>query len=220
MNFSFKNLNTSENLYTLTHQSKQLSERLENIGLHHTIHLIMNNLIAIATYSDDSKFSNTNQRQSTLKKIFSDAHTQSLFKIGCSASEQDLRALPKAYTHAKKAISFGKWFASDTPVYFYADFIEARIAATLLNTEEHALIKAQIIKPLETYDRDYHADLCATLETCIQSETLEISASKLHIHVSTLRYRLGKINDLIGVNYFSPQGKYLLTTALMLAKLE
>lgn len=57
------------------------------------------------------------------------------------------------------------------------------------------------VAPLEAYDRCHTSDLRRTLEVYYEvGRTLEEAARRLHIHVSTLRYRLKKASELIGVD--------------------
>ena len=90
----------------------------------------------------------------------------------------------------------------------------------MLNTEEYSFVKNTIILPLKEYDEKYKSELELTLEKCLTNDTLEKAAAELHIHSSTLRYRLQKIKNLTNADYFSTQGKYLLNTAYIISKLD
>jgi DNA-binding PucR family transcriptional regulator len=58
---------------------------------------------------------------------------------------------------------------------------------------------ASYVEPLERYDREHSSDLRQTLEVVFESAfNLEQAARRLHVHVSTLRYRLKKIGQLLG----------------------
>ncbi|WP_142383671.1 helix-turn-helix domain-containing protein [Bacillus sp. V5-8f] len=91
---------------------------------------------------------------------------------------------------------------------------------SLLNTPEHELIRSTIIEPIESYDKKYKSYLIETLETCLNTSSLREASEKLFIHNSTLRYRFEKIHELTGVNFFSNLGRYSLTNAFLLLKLE
>jgi ligand-binding sensor protein/sugar diacid utilization regulator len=60
---------------------------------------------------------------------------------------------------------------------------------------------SRYVEPLERYDADHTSDLRRTLEVYYEAGgTLEQTARRLHIHVSTLRYRLKKAAELLAVD--------------------
>jgi sugar diacid utilization regulator len=59
----------------------------------------------------------------------------------------------------------------------------------------------RFVAPLDAYDREHTSDLRRTLEVFYDAGgTLEQAARGLHVHVSTLRYRLKKASELLGVD--------------------
>ena len=57
------------------------------------------------------------------------------------------------------------------------------------------------VEPLERYDAEHASSLLTSLETFYDSGfNLQESARKLGVHVSTLRYRLTRIEELLGVD--------------------
>jgi ligand-binding sensor protein/sugar diacid utilization regulator/GAF domain-containing protein len=60
---------------------------------------------------------------------------------------------------------------------------------------------SRYVDPLDLYDSTHTSDLRRTLEVYFESgSTLEEAARRLHIHVSTLRYRLNKAAEVIDVD--------------------
>jgi sugar diacid utilization regulator/GAF domain-containing protein len=60
---------------------------------------------------------------------------------------------------------------------------------------------SRYVEPLARYDRSHSSDLQHTLDVYFEcGGTLEKTARRLHIHVSTLRYRLQKAAELLGVD--------------------
>jgi sugar diacid utilization regulator len=60
---------------------------------------------------------------------------------------------------------------------------------------------SRYVEPLDRYDSAHTSDLRRTVEVYYASgSTLEEAARRLHIHVSTLRYRLKKASELVGVD--------------------
>jgi sugar diacid utilization regulator len=73
----------------------------------------------------------------------------------------------------------------------------------LQSTRPEVIVRfiSRFVDPLARYDRSHTSELQRTLEAYFDcGGTLEEAARRLHIHVSTLRYRLSKAADLLGVD--------------------
>ncbi|MEU2184846.1 PucR family transcriptional regulator, partial [Streptomyces thermolilacinus] len=58
---------------------------------------------------------------------------------------------------------------------------------------------ARLLDPLRDYDRRHRAELIPTLEAFLDCDgSWTRCASRLHLHVNTLRYRVGRIEQLTG----------------------
>ncbi|MFH8568247.1 PucR family transcriptional regulator [Streptomyces sp. NPDC017993] len=58
---------------------------------------------------------------------------------------------------------------------------------------------ARLLDPLRDYDRKHRAELIPTLEAFLDSDgSWTRCATRLHLHVNTLRYRVGRIEQLTG----------------------
>ncbi|GHH36574.1 hypothetical protein GCM10018773_11730 [Streptomyces candidus] len=58
---------------------------------------------------------------------------------------------------------------------------------------------ARLLDPLRDYDRKHRAELIPTLEAFLESDgSWTRCATRLHLHVNTLRYRVGRIEQLTG----------------------
>ncbi|MYR25196.1 MULTISPECIES: PucR family transcriptional regulator ligand-binding domain-containing protein [unclassified Streptomyces] len=58
---------------------------------------------------------------------------------------------------------------------------------------------ARLLDPLRVYDRRHRAELIPTLEAFLDSDgSWTRCAARLHLHVNTLRYRVGRIEQLTG----------------------
>ncbi|RKN38292.1 PucR family transcriptional regulator [Streptomyces hoynatensis] len=58
---------------------------------------------------------------------------------------------------------------------------------------------SRLLEPLREYDRAHHSDLLATLEAFLEADgSWTRCAARLHLHVNTLRYRIGRIEQLTG----------------------
>lgn len=54
------------------------------------------------------------------------------------------------------------------------------------------------LDPLTEYDRLHRSELVETLRQVFRARNLSGAAAALHIHISTLKYRIGRIEDILG----------------------
>ncbi|GAB3473000.1 PucR family transcriptional regulator [Nocardiopsis coralliicola] len=65
--------------------------------------------------------------------------------------------------------------------------------------EVRTAYRDRLLGPLEAYDREHRSDLAATLDAFLRhSGSWQRCATALHVHVNTLRYRIGRVEDLTG----------------------
>lgn len=76
------------------------------------------------------------------------------------------------------------------------------------NTSEYNFIKTTVLDKLQEYDRRYQSSLLDTLSAALRENSLEDAAERQHIHINTLRYRLGKIKEITQKNYFKMTDRY------------
>lgn len=74
-------------------------------------------------------------------------------------------------------------------------------------------MKENVIQPILEYDSCHQVKLMDTLEAVVLKESLKEVAEDLFIHITTLRYRLEKIETVTGYNYQINRGKFILTMA-------
>jgi ligand-binding sensor protein/sugar diacid utilization regulator len=78
---------------------------------------------------------------------------------------------------------------------------------------------SRYVEPLDRYDRTHTSELRRTLEVYFESgRTLQEAARRLHLHVSTLRYRLGKAAELLEVDLKDGSAALDVQVALMAAR--
>ncbi|RBM20756.1 PucR family transcriptional regulator [Streptomyces sp. PT12] len=80
---------------------------------------------------------------------------------------------------------------------------------------------ARLLEPLRAYDRRHGAGLMATLEAFLAADgSWTRCAARLHLHVNTLRYRVGRIEQLTGRDLGRLEDKVDFFLALRLARPE
>lgn len=142
------------------------------------------------------------------------------FDMGCSMPVADLSAMSECYFQSKKALQFGRIIDRSRHVYFYDDYLELGLISCGVDSKDAAIFTRRIAEPIQEYDRQSNTELWNTLETCFQYDKLEGVADALHIHISTLRYRLLKIESLVGFSYFKNRDRLTLYLAYLLYRLS
>jgi DNA-binding PucR family transcriptional regulator len=75
----------------------------------------------------------------------------------------------------------------------------------------------ETLQPLALADHKQSGNLLETLKTYLENECeLRATASSLHIHYNTLRYRLERIEEILQVNLSDPATRQKLRLALLL----
>lgn len=142
------------------------------------------------------------------------------FDIGCSTPISDLSKMSECYLQAKKAVQFGRMLDQEHRVYLYNKYFELGLISCGIGSSEAAIFFDRIINPILEYDKQFKTDLWTTLETSFSYDKLDQIASALHIHISTLRYRLQKFEALTGYSYFNTHDRLTLYLAFLLYKVS
>ncbi|MEV4053936.1 PucR family transcriptional regulator ligand-binding domain-containing protein [Amycolatopsis sp. NPDC049688] len=65
----------------------------------------------------------------------------------------------------------------------------------------HAALRRRVLGPLLAYDAEQHTDLVHTVRVFLECSGSPTRAAKaLHVHVNTLRYRIGRAGELLGAD--------------------
>lgn len=138
--------------------------------------------------------------------------------IGYSLPVDSLCSIPECYDQAQKALVYGRSVNPTERIFAYLNFFEIGLISHSVGSSDNKLVTERIIKPIKAYDSKRNVKLWETLEKSLMAKSLEDSAKALFIHISTLRYRLDKIREITNIDFFEPQGKFLLYLAYIVDK--
>ena len=122
--------------------------------------------------------------------------------------------LYRSYQEAKTALELGRFFDKKDEITYYD---ELGVLALLYRIGEQELktFCFHTLRPLINHDREQDGQLIDTLRTYFRCNgDLTLTAQKLFIHVNTLRYRLKKISELLGMDLNKLSVQFNLDTAL------
>lgn len=145
---------------------------------------------------------------------------QKIFFIGCSTVAQNLCSMSEYYNQAKKAITYGQIVHPQEKIALYLDYYEMGLVSYGIASSEAKLLEDQIIRPILEYDRKTKSELWHTLEIGAMAKTLDQAAKDLHIHISTLRYRLQKIEQITSYNFIDQNDRIKLYLAYIMYKIS
>lgn len=124
-----------------------------------------------------------------------------------------------SHTSARRAVDLMRLVGhADATLSFRRAGVEQML---LRSSEPEALVEfiARYVEPLDRYDATHTSQLRRTLEVYYEAGgRLDPAARALHVHVSTLRYRLGRVHEVLGVDPREGDSRLDLEVALRAAR--
>ncbi|MFC4063217.1 PucR family transcriptional regulator [Planomonospora corallina] len=125
--------------------------------------------------------------------------TPATFSTGVSRTAPGAEALPEAYSQALKAARVGRQLHGPGAVAHFDQLGVYRLLSLVSDTAElHAFVR-ETLGPLASDDDPENADLRRTLQVLLETNlNVAETARRLHFHYNTLRYRIGKLERMLG----------------------
>ncbi len=123
--------------------------------------------------------------------------------IGVSGDIHNLEDVKKCFTDLNNNLIYSKIIFPQKKIFFDEDFSLTRLSLNIINSsKEYTETLINLIKPLKDYDEKYKTELYITLESLLLNpdDSLKLIADKLFIHENTLKYRLNRIEEILGYN--------------------
>ncbi|MDR2381800.1 MAG: helix-turn-helix domain-containing protein [Bifidobacteriaceae bacterium] len=138
---------------------------------------------------------------------------------GVSMDFTDFLEIRAFYAQAHTAADAVRPDAGGPPVIFYEDHLSDHLTSVFsqqFRQECHILPR---VRALAAYDADHGATLLDTLFAYLTHDrSHDASAERLHIHKSTLKYRLSRIRELAGEECFSPDQRLNVLNSIKMAR--
>lgn len=135
--------------------------------------------------------------------------------IGIGPAVSNAIDIQSSYHIAKRTTKSGIAFEKGGVLY-YGDYLTQLVLLSSVDTPEQEYLISRIINPLKIQDNRYNTELLKTLDVLLFANDLMEAALVLHVHVNTIRYRVNKINELTGYDFFTVKGRYEITTAYLM----
>jgi purine catabolism regulator len=120
------------------------------------------------------------------------------FSVGVSRLATDLSALPEAYAQARRAVDIGRRVHGTGSTTFFDELGLHRLIALIPDTDELRSFARDVLGPLADGSTDA-ANLRETLQVLLDTNFNVAEAARLQFfHYNTMRYRVSKLERLLG----------------------
>ena len=143
------------------------------------------------------------------------------FAAGVSRTVPGVEGLPDAYEQARKALHAGRRLRGPTAVVHFDDLGVFRLLSLIEDRGELDRFVAETLRDLADRTSAEAATLRSTLQVLLDTNlNVAETARLLHFHYNTLRYRIGKIERLVGPFTTDPNLRLDLSLALRIMTLD
>lgn len=140
--------------------------------------------------------------------------------VGISRLCESYGKLPQAYREARETLAIGRKLGDQEEVYFYADLGVYQILMNFKNMPEMAEYYQSILGKLDALDAATRNDLFKTLDAYFSANAnIYKAAQNLYLHRNTMKYRLDRIKDILGVDLDEPEVRFNVQFALKIRHL-
>lgn len=138
--------------------------------------------------------------------------------IGIGRYYKNILDISKSYEEAKKALIASRFMTNK--ILFFDDLKIYKLITKIEDKEELTMFYKEILYPLEIYDEKNGTDLLNTLKVYFEcDENMQLSSENLHIHINTMKYRIKRIKDILGIEDFGMDKKVELYLALKIKEI-
>ncbi|WP_206064979.1 helix-turn-helix domain-containing protein [Nocardioides sp. JQ2195] len=136
------------------------------------------------------------------------------FSVGISRVVTDLADLPAAYNQAGRAVRVGRRMNGGRSTTWFDDLGLHRLIALVTDEEELRAFAHDVLGELAS-DTEEAADLRATLQHLLDTNVNVAEAARLQFfHYNTMRYRVGKLERILGPFTSNPHLRLNVAVAL------
>jgi purine catabolism regulator len=143
------------------------------------------------------------------------------FSTGVSRPIDSAGDLPQAYEEALNAVSVGRQMHGDSAVTHFDRLGIFRLLALIPDSRDLRRFVDEALGELATDDSPENADLRRTLTILIDTNlNVAETARQLFFHYNTLRYRIAKLEKMLGPFTTDPQLRLTLALALKVHQMK
>lgn len=150
-----------------------------------------------------------NYSQEKVEKIFDTVHKKVVKSIpancvsywGVGENTKSVRCIYKSYNKAVNSISLQRKQGKQNEITFYSEMGFYKI---LMSVEDDNTLKSyyeEVLGPLLEYDRINSTDLTNELKVFFECDcSVQVTAEILYMHRNSIRYKINKIEEILGIS--------------------
>jgi DNA-binding PucR family transcriptional regulator len=139
-------------------------------------------------------------------------------KIGIGEPANTVSGTRRSLNEAQHALALARRDSHPHAVASARDVRSAGLLLTHVPPDVRSTYRTQILGPVLNYDLEHDADLELTLRTFLDAAgSWQTCAERMHLHVNTIRYRIRRVQELLGRNISAPDDRVDLYLATHLA---
>jgi PucR family transcriptional regulator, purine catabolism regulatory protein len=143
------------------------------------------------------------------------------FSTGVSRVIDDPARLPAAYEQARRAVHVGRQMNGSGSVAHFDALRSFRLISLIEDQDELRGFVKETLGELAAEDDPEMADLRNTLKVLLDTNLNVAEAARiLHFHYNTLRYRIGKLERMVGTFTTDPELRLDLALALKVLQMR
>jgi DNA-binding PucR family transcriptional regulator len=158
-----------------------------------------------------------NLRQ-TLRNFLDEDVTPDLY-VGIGALGRPLLCIGESYVEALRALRLARSSGKERVLY-WSDLGVDRVIAAVAENPEAVRYCGSLLRPLFVYDGEHGTDLAATI-LALEDRAWNVTAAAeaLSVHYNTVKYRMDKALEILGIDRDNPRDRFALSLAVYIHRL-
>jgi sugar diacid utilization regulator len=156
-----------------------------------------------------------------LQNWIKDIYPQLSVSVAISGVYSGSSAMLTALNETQRVLELYQNMGRTNSIFFTEEIGADQILLQLPDNHKPQAFIETTLAPLLEYDKNNHTDLLATLATyCAHNRSIPETAKALTTHANTVRYRIERINELLGDALKDSEGFFNIELALRLLRLQ
>jgi purine catabolism regulator len=178
-------------------------------------------LVPVAADCDHQHAAELVAKIATAVKNDRTASLPSTFSVGISRVVNHVEQLPRAYEHAQRAVAVGRKLQGEGALMAFDALGVFRLLSLIEDTSELTAFAIDTLGPFVTSPSSENDDLLRTLTVLLETGVnIAETARLLHFHYNTLRYRINKIESILGPLTTNPELRLRVLLALQVLEMR
>ncbi len=142
-------------------------------------------------------------------------------KVGVGLYKETIKDIHQSYAEALKALNFSKSNENPDDIIYYSDLGVYKLLDEIDSETIKKKFYCEYLGHLIVYDKENRTEYLKTLEVLEKNDwNMNAAAKKLNVHYNTVKYRLGKICNILKRDLSDSKEKLAISLALRINKLK